>query len=127
MFCCTSLRDRKNKDKIEGMASWLILGGVLPLAVAVMKQNQLFILEHAAYLWAIAMGIVSLLVKRTSREWQLIIALGAIGFLAAAGISLNHTQFGALLWPLAVLVLLFKQYRHDMAKAKAPKTRRKKK
>ena len=39
MFICAKSR-RKNADKIEGMASWLILGGVLPLCVALVTDHQ---------------------------------------------------------------------------------------
>ncbi|WOJ88441.1 hypothetical protein RZS28_11435 [Methylocapsa polymorpha] len=120
MLSHASILRRKNTDKVEGMASWLILGGFLPLDVAAsLQEPQGFNIEAALiperfpYVWVIAMGIASLLVKRASTPWRFIVALGVIGFLTAAAMDLIHSEFGGLLWPIAALLVVLKQYHYD--------------
>lgn len=119
MFCC-----KKNKEKIEGMASWLILGGVIPLAVDVVGYAQQGMgmdgfdwLGHTPYLWMIAMGAASLLVKRASPQWRLIVSLG-LGGLLAAGMNIHggaqSSSLWNLLWLMMAMLFIVFQYRHDM-------------
>src|SRR5271170_5394962 len=125
MFSCTLKQKRKKADKIESMASWLILGGVLPLAVGAIIQNQqgftfaeFLTLERYPYVWTIAMGALSLCVNRADMQWRFIVALGIIGFLTSAWMQLQHTDLGGAIWPIAATLLVFMQYRYDMKKPK---------
>ena len=93
MFLSKTALYQKKVHKFELMASWFILGGVLPLAVALVIQHQqglsydsFFTPDRIPYLWVIAMGIASLCVKRASNPWRAIVVLGEIGFLAAGGL-----------------------------------------
>jgi hypothetical protein len=126
MFNCKTKPRRKNADKIEGMASWLILGGVLPLGVALVARHQqgfsydsFLTTDRLPYFWVIAMGIASLLVKRASVAWQAIIILGAIGLLVAAELSRELNAISGIVWPLIVLFIIFKQYRYDVKTTRA--------
>ena len=119
---------QKKSPKFECMASWLILGGVLPLAVALVTHHQqglsydsFFTPDRIPYLWVIAMGIASLRVKRGSNPWRVIVVLSDLGFLAAAGMSAVVGDIPAIVWPLAVLLLTAKQYSSDMKAAQAKK------
>lgn len=94
MFRCTPHPDKK----IESMASILILGGVLPLTIALMSQKLLglhpchfCLLQRYPYLVVIAMGALSLLVKRGDMAWRICIALGIYALLMTAGLGLIHT------------------------------------
>lgn len=89
---------RTEHKKIESMASILILGGVLPLCVALVGQYafNLFpcdfcLLQRYPYLVAIAVGAASLLVRRMGRAWKFLVLLGALAFLATAALGAYHT------------------------------------
>ncbi len=118
MFGCKA----RNPEKIEGMASWLILGGYLPLAVALvitrragLSFDSLLTFDQFLYLWVIAMGIISLVVRRASARWHIIVVCGIGGLCSAAALRVEHGDMVlAIAWPLAVLVLVFVQYRHDI-------------
>ena len=93
MFCRT-----KNPDTIIAMASILILGGVLPLAIAIIAQFgfglapcHFCLLQRYPYLVVIAAGVVSLLVHRGGLGWRLCVAFGICGLLATAALALIHT------------------------------------
>ena len=94
MFFCRPHLDKK----IDSMASLVILGGVLPLAVAVVAQYLLHlppchfcILQRWPYGFVILCGIVSLLVPRGSLRWRLAVAFGILGFLATGLLGLVHS------------------------------------
>lgn len=89
---------RDPNKKIESMASILILGGVLPLCVALVGQHAfaLFpchfcLLQRYPYLVAIAVGALSLFVPRLGRAWKLLVLIGALSFLGTAAIGAYHT------------------------------------
>lgn len=89
---------RTHPDKIEGMASWLILGGAIPLAVAVIAQYAFYlapchfcILERYPYGWLILMGVLSLATARGGLRWRMLVALGFCGLLATGVLGLVHT------------------------------------
>ena len=93
MFDC-----KTNPDKIESMASILILGGVIPLAGALLSQFgfgyhpcHFCLLQRYPYLLVIACGVLSLLVTRGALPWRFLVALGIIGLLATATLGLIHT------------------------------------
>lgn len=111
---------RRNADKIESMASWLILGGFIPLSIALVVHHQhgynygsFFTLDRISYLWVIAMGTTSLLVTRASSPWRGIVILGAIGLVEAAALSMEFGSVIGIVWPLGVLFLILAQYRVD--------------
>src|SRR5271155_4657714 len=113
MFLSKTALYQKKVDKFELMASWLILGGVLPLAVALVTQHQqglsydsFFTTDRIPYLWVIAMGIASLRVKRASGAWRAIVVLGEIGFLAAAGLKIELSDAYGIVWPLVALLII---------------------
>jgi hypothetical protein len=118
---------KKNPEKIEGMASWLILGGLIPLAAAVVAQRDsvitienFFTPERYPYLIAIALGAASLLVKRTSKEWRVIVGLAALSFLSVIMLSIvdfSIAAVGSIIWAIGMLFLIFKQYRFDLKQA----------
>jgi disulfide bond formation protein DsbB len=94
MFCCRTSPDRK----IESMASILILGGVLPLAVALMAQYgfglapcHFCLLQRYPYVAVIACGALSLLVPRGSLCWRFLVALGILALLVTGTLGGVHT------------------------------------
>lgn len=93
MFC----KPRPDK-KIESMASILILGGVIPLCVAMVAQYRFHLppchfclLQRYPYLVTVAMGALSLLVPRMSRRWQLFVLIGGLAFATTGGLGVYHT------------------------------------
>jgi disulfide bond formation protein DsbB len=93
MFCCTYL-----SKKIECMASILILGGVIPLAGALLSQYgfgfhpcHFCLLQRYPYLVVIAAGVLSLLVVRGGLRWRVLVALAIIALLTTATLGLIHT------------------------------------
>lgn len=93
MFRC-----RKDPAKIESMASILILGGVLPLAVALVAQFgfglapcHFCLLQRYPYLMVIACGVLTLLLPRGSLRWRLLVAIGVYGLLATGTLGMIHT------------------------------------
>ncbi len=93
MFGC-----KKNPDKIVAMASLLILGGVVPLAVALVAQFgfglhpcHFCLLERYPYLLPIVAGIGTLLTPRMSLVWRLCVAVGIMGWLATGLLGLVHS------------------------------------
>lgn len=89
---------RDPTKKIESMASILILGGVLPLCVALVGQYAfaLFpchfcLLQRYPYMVAIAAGAASLCMKRRGRAWRSLVLIGAFSFLATAALGAYHT------------------------------------
>lgn len=98
MFRCTE----PSSKTIESMASILILGGVVPLAVAVVAQYALHlppchfcILQRWPYGFVILCGILSLLVKRGGLGWRLCVAFGILGFLATGLLGVIHSGIEA--------------------------------
>lgn len=92
MFCHT-----KDPDKIVAMASILILGGVIPLAGALVAQFgfdfhpcHFCLLQRYPYLVVIAMGVVSLLVERGGMWWRFAVAVGVYALLITAALGLVH-------------------------------------
>ena len=93
MFCCT-----KDPEKIVAMASILILGGVLPLAGALVSQYgfgfhpcHFCLLQRYPYLVVIAAGVLSLLVKRGGSTWRALVAIAIYALLVTATLGLIHT------------------------------------
>lgn len=89
---------RKDPDKIIAMASILILGGVIPLAGALLAQLGLglhpchfCLLQRYPYGIVIAAGVLSLLVTRGGLTWHFLLAIGILGLLATATLGLIHT------------------------------------
>lgn len=85
-------------SKIVAMASILILGGVIPLAGALLAQVGLglhpchfCLLQRYPYGLVIAAGVLSLLVTRGGLKWRFLVALGILGLLATATLGLIHT------------------------------------
>ena len=80
------------------MSSLLILGGVIPLAVATVAQFgfglhpcHFCLLERYPYLVAIICGVGTLLVSRMGLCWRFFVALAILAFLATAVLSVIHT------------------------------------
>ncbi len=93
MFYC-----KKNPDTIESMASILILGGVIPLAIALVSQFgfgfrpcHFCLLQRYPYTIVIAAGALSLLVARGGLKWRVLIAIGIYALLATAALGIIHT------------------------------------
>lgn len=93
MFRC-----HKNPDKIVAMASLLILGGVIPLSVALVAQYgfglhpcHYCILERYPYGAAIVAGTLSLCVTRGGLTWRFIVALGIYAWVITAILGFIHT------------------------------------
>ncbi len=93
MFCA-----RNHPEKIESMASILILGGVIPLAGAIMAQYGLglkpchfCLLQRYPYLVVIALGALSLPVKRGALAWRVVVAAGIYALLTTATLGVIHT------------------------------------
>lgn len=93
MFAC-----KTDPDKIIAMASVLILGGVIPLAGALVSQYgfgyhpcHFCLLQRYPYVLVIAAGVLSLLVTRGGLPWRFLVALGIMGLLATATLGLIHT------------------------------------
>lgn len=89
----------KDPNKIVAMASILILGGVLPLAGALVSQYgfglrpcHFCLLQRYPYLVVIAMGALSLLVTRGTLVWRVLVALGIYALLATATLGIIHTS-----------------------------------
>lgn len=109
------------------MASWLILGGFIPWGISIITKHStsitvgdFIVSDHHAYLWVIVMGIASLCVKRAGRPWQFIVSLGMYGFLTLLAISVlnfSNTEIPNIIWTLASIVLILKQYHHDIRHA----------
>jgi NAD(P)-dependent dehydrogenase (short-subunit alcohol dehydrogenase family) len=124
MFKCGSEKGCKSDSKVECMASWLILGGFIPWALSAVTKHSasvtignFSISDHHAYLWVIAVGVASLCVKRASRLWQFIVALGMYGFLAMLVISFlnfSNSEIPSIVWALACIILISKQYHYDV-------------
>lgn len=94
MFRCRPHPDKK----IESMASILILGGVLPLAGALLAQYgfgfrpcHFCLLQRYPYGVLIALGVLSLLVRRGALPWRFTVALGIYALLATATLGAIHT------------------------------------
>lgn len=80
------------------MASILILGGVVPLCVAITSQYALgmfpchfCLLQRYPYGVAIVAGIVSLLVKPMGAAWKICVLVGALAFLTTGALGAYHT------------------------------------
>jgi len=93
MFCRS-----KDPEKIVAMASILILGGVIPLAGALLSQYgfgfhpcHFCLLQRYPYVLVIAVGVLSLLVRRGGLPWRFLVALGICALLATATLGLIHT------------------------------------
>ncbi len=93
MFC-----RNKHPDKIESMASILILGGVLPLAGAIIAQYgfhfrpcHFCLLERYPYLVVIAAGAASLLLQRGGLPWRFAVAIGIYALIITATLGAIHT------------------------------------
>lgn len=89
---------RRPHSMIESMASILILGGVLPLAVALVSQYafdffpcHFCLLQRYPYAVVIGCGVGSLLVPHMTRLWKLCVAVGALAFFATGVLGLYHT------------------------------------
>lgn len=98
IFSCRTDRTRN----IETMASLLILGGVVPLAAALVAQYALHLppchfclLQRYPYGLVILCGVASLLVPRLSLGWRLCVAFGIAGWLATGLLGLIHTGIEA--------------------------------
>lgn len=93
MRCC-----HKNPEKIVAMASILVLGGVLPLAGALLSQFgfgfhpcHFCLLQRYPYLVVIAAGALSLLVQRGALLWRVLVAVAILALLTTATLGLIHT------------------------------------
>jgi len=89
---------RRTEKPIESMASILILGGVVPLCVALLGQYAfgLFpchfcLLQRYPYALAILCGVASLLVKRMGPAWHAAVLIGALAFATTGAIGAYHT------------------------------------
>ncbi len=87
----------KDPNKIVAMASILILGGVIPLAGALIAQYGLHyrpchfcLLQRYPYLVVIAVGALSLLVTRGGMLWRLCVVIGVYALLVTATLGLIH-------------------------------------
>lgn len=120
---------KKNPEKIEGMASWLILGGVIPLAAALLQlglpglaRGHFWSLLHQLYLALVLAGALSLCVRRAGTAWRLLVALAALLALAPAILALQEfspAAFGTWLWSALTLWFIAAQYRFDRKRARA--------
>ncbi len=93
MFC-----SRTDPNKIVAMASILILGGVLPLAGALISQYgfglhpcHFCLLQRYPYLVTIAMGALLLALPRMGLKWRFALALGILATAATGVLGLIHT------------------------------------
>lgn len=89
---------KKNPDKIVAMASILILGGVIPLAGALISQYgfgarpcHFCLLQRYPYLVVIAAGVLSLLVRRGALLWRVLVALSIYALIATSILGMVHT------------------------------------
>ncbi|MES2984137.1 MAG: disulfide bond formation protein B [Pseudomonadota bacterium] len=80
------------------MASLLILGGVIPLATAIIAQYgyglapcHFCLLQRYPYMAVILCGALSLLVTRGGLPWRVLVALGICGLLTTGTLGLIHT------------------------------------
>lgn len=87
----------KDPDKIVAMASILILGGVIPLAGALLAQFgfgfhpcHFCLLQRYPYLVVIGVGAASLLVVRGGLRWRFCVAVGVYALLITATLGLIH-------------------------------------
>jgi disulfide bond formation protein DsbB len=94
MFRCC----RTDPEKIVTMASILILGGVIPLAGALLSQYgfglhpcHFCLLQRYPYLVVIAAGALSLLVTRGGLIWRMLVALAIYALLVTAMLGAIHT------------------------------------
>ena len=85
-------------DKIVMMASILLLGGLLPLAVAYCAQILLHLqpchfcmLQRYPYVLVALMGAVLLTRPRMGLGWRFCVALGLLGLLATGILGIIHT------------------------------------
>jgi disulfide bond formation protein DsbB len=85
-------------SKIVAMASILILGGVIPLAGALLSQFgfgfrpcHFCLLQRYPYVVVIAAGVLSLLVARGGVPWRLLVAVAIYALLVTATLGLIHT------------------------------------
>jgi len=93
LFC-----HNKHPDQIIAMASILILGGVVPLAGAIIAQFgfhlppcHFCLLQRYPYVVVIAAGVVSLLVKRGGTYFRLCVAFAICGLLATGTLGIIHS------------------------------------
>lgn len=89
---------KTNPDKIIAMASILILGGVIPLAEALVSQYgfgyrpcHFCLLQRYPYVVLIALGVLSLLVTRGSLPWRFLVALSIFAVLSTGTLGVIHT------------------------------------
>ena len=92
------LRCQKDPEKIVAMASILILGGVLPLAGALIAQYgfnlhpcHFCLLQRYPYLGTIAAGVALLLLPRMSLPWRFAVAIGILATFVTGLLGLIHT------------------------------------
>jgi hypothetical protein len=112
---------KHDPEKVESMASIFILGGFVPLAwsYAIHRDTGDFarcegcLLENGLYMVGIVAGALSLLPKRGSRSWRLVVALSGAIFVATTcqGVKLS---VGNSVWSFVVLCLTGLQFRRDV-------------
>lgn len=88
----------RNTGEIESMASILLLGGIVPLATAIIAQYGLHLppchfcmLQRYPYALPILAGIVSLMVPKMSLTWRFCVAIGIFGWVVTAVLGAVHT------------------------------------
>lgn len=93
MFRCSS-----DPNKVQAMASILILGGVLPLAIALVSQYgfglfpcHFCLLQRWPYVIVVALGVLSLLFPRGSLRWRVLVALNMYALFSTAVLGVIHT------------------------------------
>ncbi len=93
MICCLNTLHHR-----FGMAAILILGGVLPLAGALISQYgfsfhpcHFCLLQRYPYLVVIAAGVLVLLVKQRAMLWRLGVAIALYALLVTGLLGLIHT------------------------------------
>jgi disulfide bond formation protein DsbB len=88
----------RNTGEIESMASLLILGGIIPLAIAITAQYWFHLrpchfcmLQRYPYAIPILCGIASLFVPKMSLSWRFFVALAVFAWLATGLLGIVHT------------------------------------
>lgn len=89
----------KDPDKIESMASLLILGGVIPLCAAIIAQFRFHLppcdfclYQRYPYVLLVLAGIASILLRPRGRQsWRVCVALGFLALLITGALGLLHT------------------------------------
>ena len=101
------------------MAALFIIGGFVPLDLAIVTRQVVDfagrdtgLFDIGCYGVAVAIGVLSLLVKRGGREWRFTVIAGAVILLATAISGAVCSNWHAI-WSVAVLVLVGLQYRRD--------------